>query len=299
MSRKKLSENVFGGGSLHKLLAIVCSLALCISFCLPSAQAIAATAAAAGQQPDAAADAQDTQEAAAPDTQQEAAETPAEQTAEASVEPADAAATVQANGVGDGGASALDAPTPWDGKSIDTSWYNTTDTEFTISTAAQLAGLAAITSPKDDYSAWSAGTHDSKAAGIAQDNFAGKTVKLAADIDLGDKQFDPIADFNNWGGGGQGTSDGTYNEVKWQGTFDGAGHTVSNLKVDGSINCSTNFNGYQGFISAVGKGAVVKNLGVTGYVKARVGGGIVGCSNVGGNSKTGEPSETLTMTQAE
>ena len=56
------------------------------------------------------------------------------------------------------GAYAADA---WDG-SIDVSWYNTTDTSFTITTAAQLAGLAAIVN----------GT----AEGIDKDSFAGKTI---------------------------------------------------------------------------------------------------------------------------
>ncbi len=58
----------------------------------------------------------------------------------------------------------------WDG-SVDTSWYNTEATEFEISTAAQLAGLSAITNGKAD--------------GIEKDNFFGKTVKLMADLDLG------------------------------------------------------------------------------------------------------------------
>ncbi len=59
----------------------------------------------------------------------------------------------------------------WDGMTIDTSWYNTTDTEFTLTTAAQLAGLAAIV--------------NGKATGIAADDFDGKTIKLGADVDLG------------------------------------------------------------------------------------------------------------------
>ena len=37
--------------------------------------------------------------------------------------------------------------TTWDGKTIDISWYNTTDTVFHIKSAAQLIGLSAITSP--------------------------------------------------------------------------------------------------------------------------------------------------------
>ncbi len=281
------------GGSVHKLLAVACSLALCISFCLPSAQAIAATAAAAGQDEAGAAEQQaqsaagtDEQDTAATDTQQEATQDAAETADEAAEAQAAQAAQSTKAQVAEvaqpqaNNSATIAASTVWDGTTVDTSWYNTTDTEFTISTAAQLAGLAAITSPKNDYAAWQAGTHDSRADGIAQDNFAGKTVKLGADIDLGDKQFDPISDFNNWGGGGQGTSDGTYDGVGWQGTFDGAGHTISNLSVDGSINCSTNYNGNQGLIAAIGAGGVVKTLGVSGWVKARVGGGIVGCSSV-------------------
>ena len=48
----------------------------------------------------------------------------------------------------------------WDG-AVDLSWYNGTDTEFTITTARQLAGV------------------NSNAA-----DFAGKTIRLGADISL-------------------------------------------------------------------------------------------------------------------
>ena len=56
----------------------------------------------------------------------------------------------------------------WDGKKTDLAWYNTTDTEFTLTTGAQLAGLAAIV--------------NGKATGIAADNF-GKPF-CSHDIDL-------------------------------------------------------------------------------------------------------------------
>ena len=52
------------------------------------------------------------------------------------------------------------AAAAWDGIKTDTAWYNTTDTQFTLATPAQVAGLAAIV--------------NGKAAGIAADNFAGK-----------------------------------------------------------------------------------------------------------------------------
>lgn len=54
MRGKHLAENVFGKGALHKALALLCSLALCVSFVLPSGQAIAATASAQQQAPAAA-----------------------------------------------------------------------------------------------------------------------------------------------------------------------------------------------------------------------------------------------------
>lgn len=54
--------------------------------------------------------------------------------------------------------------TRWDG-AVDLSWYNGTDTEFTITTARQLAGVAALV--------------NSNAA-----DFAGKTIRLGADVSL-------------------------------------------------------------------------------------------------------------------
>jgi len=98
----------------------------------------------------------------------------------------------------------------WQG-GVDTAWYNTTDAEFEIVNGDQLNGLAKIVS----------GTAD----GIAQDSFAGKTVRLIADVDLdattADKAFHPIgvkADGMN----------------AFEGTFDGAGHAVSNFYQNGS-----------------------------------------------------------------
>jgi hypothetical protein len=61
----------------------------------------------------------------------------------------------------------------------DTSWYNTTDHSFTISTAAELAGLAAIV--------------NGAPAGLP-DKFTGKTVTLAADVDLAGHDWTPIGE---------------------------------------------------------------------------------------------------------
>lgn len=72
--------------------------------------------------------------------------------------------------------TALAGEAAWDGTTVDTSWYddNTTDTEFTISDSADLAGLAELVNEGN--------------------NFSGKTIKLGADIDLGGK--DVTADNN-------------------------------------------------------------------------------------------------------
>ena len=72
--------------------------------------------------------------------------------------------------------TALAGEAAWNGTTVDTSWYddNTTDTEFTISDSADLAGLAELVNEGN--------------------NFSGKTIKLGADIDLGGK--DVTADNN-------------------------------------------------------------------------------------------------------
>ena len=77
----------------------------------------------------------------------------------------------------------------------DTSWYNDTDTEFTIDTATQLAGLAELVNSGND--------------------FRGKTVNLGADIDLLNIEWIPI-----------GTKDNPF-----RGKFNGAGMEISNLRI--------------------------------------------------------------------
>ena len=89
----------------------------------------------------------------------------------------------------------------WNGVS-DTSWYNDTDTEFTLSTAEQLAGLAELVDGGND--------------------FAGKTITLSSDLDLYAEDengepisFEPVGSYRN--------------DVAFKGTFDGQGHTIKNL----------------------------------------------------------------------
>lgn len=96
-------------------------------------------------------------------------------------------------------------------EAVDTSWYdNRTEgqTEFTISTEAQLRGLAQIVNSSD------------AAAGGFVMPFTGCTVKLANDIVMdADTPFAPI---------------GVSRGLGFAGVFDGQGHTIKNLTVSKS-----------------------------------------------------------------
>lgn len=89
----------------------------------------------------------------------------------------------------------------WDG-TVDTSWYNDTDTEFVITTPEQLAGLSELVD--------------------GGNTFAGKTIKLGADLcfecyDANGEAvcFDPIGSYRH--------------DLAFMGTFDGQGHTIENM----------------------------------------------------------------------
>ena len=91
--------------------------------------------------------------------------------------------------------SNTDSTTTWDGTTVDTSWYNESSSNFAISTAAQLAGLAKLVNEGN--------------------TFSGKNITLDANIDLGGKEWTPI---------------GTSGKL-FSGTFEGSGKTISNLKI--------------------------------------------------------------------
>ena len=108
---------------------------------------------------------------------------------------------------------------PWDGKTRDVSWYNTTATEFTLTTAEQFAGFGDIVG--------------GMATGIEQDDFAGKTIKLGDDLNLGglnNQVWYPIG-YHNSNGNYDKVSGGsvTSNVSSFEGIFDGQGHTISNI----------------------------------------------------------------------
>ena len=154
----------------------------------------------------------------------------------------------------DGFDSNYDAGAPWTGL-IDIDWYldNPDAAEYVLTTAEELAGLAAIvngtaTAPVNTYAAGSATS--------IKDDFKGKTIKLGGNINLNDIAWTPIGD----------------NENPFLANFDGQGHTVSNLFVSNE--------GWAGLIGHAGYGSVVtiSNVTVDGVtiLSNRMAGAVVG-----------------------
>jgi len=151
-------------------------------------------------------------------------------------------------------------------------WYDAAATELYIRNADQLAGFGAIVGNMASV--------DGK--DIAQDSFEGKTVKLLADISIGDLDsenayvFYPIGYWNNQGSyekcyGREGVSSGFY---AFQGTFDGNGNTISDFyqntwEMVGDYNdgYSGTPNYYRDGMGLFGKvyGGTVKNLTVRNF----------------------------------
>ncbi len=129
----------------------------------------------------------------------------------------------------------------WDGK-IDSEWYweNTEQTEYTISTATQLAGLVQLVN--------------------GGNGFSGKTIKLAANIMLND-----TANWLNWGKSkplNAWTPIGN-NSRPFSGTFDGNGNVIAGVYINSS-------GDYQGLFGYADSNATLKNFGVVAsyvYVK--------------------------------
>lgn len=90
----------------------------------------------------------------------------------------------------------------------DISWYADNADNFTISDAADLAGLAALVN--------------------SGKNFSGKTVNLDADIDLSGYNWTPI---------------GTSSTNSFKGTFNGNNHVISNLSAINDLSYGNGFFG--------------------------------------------------------
>lgn len=118
-------------------------------------------------------------------------------------------------------ATVADTENEWKGK-FDYTWYDASKTELTIANADQLAAFGAIVGGMK---------------GQTQDSFAGKTVKLISDINLGDKDnanesliFHPIGYYYTDDKNADGTTGDYYSTVySFEGTFDGNGHTIANF----------------------------------------------------------------------
>ncbi len=140
----------------------------------------------------------------------------------------------------------------WDGVTRDTSWYTGEETEYEIDSAAALAGLADLV----DAGAinFDASTYDveGELEQLPGTN-DGLVFKLTTDVDLraydenGERiSFDPI---------------GYGYDVVFEGTFDGEGHTISNLYQNGwALGLSYGTQG--GGLFASVKNATIKNVNI-------------------------------------
>ena len=172
----------------------------------------------------------------------------------------------------------------WDGTTVETSWYtnNTSTNSYEISSAAQLAGLAKLVNGEIEIEG------QKKAV-----DFSGKTITLKADIVLNEKVLDDgnlIANhdqLHKW------TPIGT-NSNSFLGTFNGDGHTVKGIYIDGTDN-------NQGLFGYIGKdrNGEIKNVGVVdSYIAGgnRIGGvcgwnhsgKITSCYNTGSVKASGD-----------
>ena len=115
-----------------------------------------------------------------------------------------------------------DKENAWEGK-FDYSWYKADAAELTIANADQLAAFGAIVG--------------GMAEGIERDTFSDQTIKLIADINLGDKDnanenliFHPIGYYYTNDKNADGTTGDYYSTVNsFKGTFNGNGHTIANF----------------------------------------------------------------------
>ncbi len=139
--------------------------------------------------------------------------------------------------------------TPWDGTTIDTSWYNETASNFTIYNGAQLAGLRKLVNEGN--------------------NFASKVINLGANIDLNMKNWLPIGvRYARAGMTIEGEDAGENYSEFWiyyntfAGVFDGKDYTINGL-YSATDNLATANDGAAlfGFVSD----ATIKNLKFTNF----------------------------------
>lgn len=138
--------------------------------------------------------------------------------------------------------STLSAPTENWSDHADTSWYDSGSSEFTLTFASELAGLAKLVNSGTDFS--------------------GKTVKLGADIDLLAYQWTPIGNSSKsfqgiFNGNGK-TIRGLYVNTGYAGLFGKiSGATIRNLTLEDSYISSAENAG--GIAAYVGKPSRIEN----------------------------------------
>lgn len=121
-------------------------------------------------------------------------------------------------------------------KKIDVSWYNTNKDTFVLDSVEDLYGFYVLST---------------------FDSFSGKTVKLGADIVFNEgnlADWKENAPANEWYPIGV-----NRNKYRFEGTFDGQGHTISGLY----LSDDSDITNYSGFFGVTGTGSVVKNLKIT------------------------------------
>lgn len=116
---------------------------------------------------------------------------------------------------------------PW---TADTIWYtqDSTKTEYTLTTADELAGLAQLVNEGN--------------------TFKGVTIYLGDDIDLANQEWTPIGKSG----------------ANFQGTFDGQNHTISNLAIDQPTKSDMGLFGFT--TGGQVKNFTLHNAKVTGYL---------------------------------
>ena len=100
----------------------------------------------------------------------------------------------------------------WDGESMVAPLDENNDNIYEIERPSELAWLAAAVNGTL--------TEEYTRSGVAANDFAGKTFRLTQDINLNNEPWTPIGDANHI----------------FKGTFDGQGHTITNLVVNGGTN---------------------------------------------------------------
>ena len=138
---------------------------------------------------------------------------------------------------------------PWDG-GANIEWYvSQAGDSYTISSAEDLAGLAALVNAAEGTVKYDgAGTVSSSGSNSTSgSNFSGKTITMTADMDVSGHDWTPISHDVGW------------MDICFAGTFDGAGYKITGLTIG-----SGSYFEYTGLFGQVDSTAMIKNVGLEG-----------------------------------